>query len=94
MSEAKIVREIASELRWLKSAIDNDCRAHEEDSIPGIAITLGMTGDDWAIQTGDNQFSGVAYGHRHWGTGSLHRRTNCEHLARELVDQCREAAAF
>lgn len=91
ISEKKIVREIAAALRELKVTIEDSFRAYEDDSIPGIAITLGMTGDDWAIQTGDNQYFGNAYFYRYWGTGGLYRRTNCKELAQDLVDQCYEA---
>jgi len=82
---------VAKALREIKrSGIRDEYRAFEEDDIPGIMITLGANGDDstdWVIQTGDNSYSGCAYGYLYWGVGGLYRRSNCLELARELIDE-------
>lgn len=83
---------VASSLQWSKRTIRDDYRAEgcEEDTSPSIQVTLGASGvhrDEWAIQTGDNSYTGAAYGYRYWGVGVLQRRSNCRALARDLIEQ-------
>ena len=83
---------VAECLMAIKPGIMNDCRASDDpdDTLPGIQVTLGADCEDrgnWAIQTGDNSYSGAAYGYRYWGVSALYRRTNCRELAAELIDQ-------
>ena len=85
--------ELATELTRLKKFIEDDYIAYEDD-LPGMDVTLGCSDKGYALQTGDNSFSGVAYGHRHWGVSRLYRRSNCRELAKELIDQVRELAAL
>jgi hypothetical protein len=91
---APSVTQVAAQLRAVKrSGIDDDYRAFEEDDTPGIQITLGCDlehRDNWAIQTGDNSYTGSAYGFAYWGVSGLYRRTNCRELAKELISQCTE----
>ena len=97
-ASAKVLKVFQSEIRSLlislKGTIDNDCRAHEGATVPGIAVTIGaeITGHciAWDYQTGDNSYTGGAYGFRHWGICDLHRRDNCSTLAADIVDQFRE----
>lgn len=84
-------------LRLLKTDIDDDFRASDEDTLPSISVTIGFTPSDkdrdrsWGYQTGDNSFTGGAYGHQHWGVVSLYRRSNSRELARDLADQIAES---
>jgi hypothetical protein len=59
-----------------------------------LGITVGVTptegGFDWNYQTGDNSFTGGAYGHPHWVILYLMRRSNCRELSKEAVSQLRE----
>ena len=84
------IREVSALLRELKKHIGDECRASDdsEDTTPGMAITIGINPDDgsWSYQTGDNSYTGGAYGYQYWGVGSLYRRTNTRQLARELID--------
>ena len=84
-------KEIRSLLISLKSTIYDDDRAHEEAALPSIAVTVGAQatpdGIDWAFQTGDNSYTGGAYGFPHWGVCDLYRRDNSTTLASDIVEQ-------
>jgi hypothetical protein len=88
---APSIAQVARALRAIKRrGIDDDYRAFDEDDIPGIQVTLGCDlehRDHWAIQTGDNSYTGSAYGFACWGVSGLYRRSNCRELAKELIDQ-------
>ena len=87
------IKAVAAELSWEKRFICDDCRASEEDTLPSIQVTLATDCTDrtsWAIQTGDNSYTGVAYGYRYWGVSALCRRSNCRELAKELIEQIAE----
>ena len=84
-------KEIRSLLISLKPTIDDDYRAHEEATLPSIAVTIGAKittdGIDWSFQTGDNSCSGSAYFYGNWGICDLYRRDNCATLASDIVEQ-------
>jgi hypothetical protein len=70
-----------------------------DDTTPGMLVTIGFTpGDDdkdwsWSYQTGDNSFTGGAYGHAHWGVIYLNRRSNSRELAKGAVDEIGDSVA-
>lgn len=84
-------RDLESLLKGLKPTIGDDDRSHEEAGLPSIAITVGAEitpdGISWNYQTGDNSFTGGAYGFHHWGIVDLHRRDNSRRLADDIVEQ-------
>lgn len=63
------------------------------DPTPYLDVTIGCTFDfdegciTWNYQTGDNSFTGGAYGHPEWFTTSLLSRSNCKDLAKDLIDE-------
>lgn len=71
--------------------IDDDCRTSDDpdDATPGINLTIGYSPDDgsWGYQTGDNSFTGGAYGHPHWSVQGVYRDTNPEELADEIMSE-------
>jgi len=74
----------------LKSAIEDDFRADEfdESDTPSMCVTIGANErGEWSYQTGDNSFTGGAYGFPDWAVVTLHRRSNSTELAREVVSQ-------
>jgi hypothetical protein len=80
----------------LKATIGNDyrCTDDPDDDTPGMLVTIGASPDgSWHYQTGDNSYSGGAYGHPAWGLCYLYRRSNCAELARGAVDEIAEAFA-
>ena len=96
------VKSLSTELKRLKSSIEDDMVDWEtareaerfgEKANPSMEITLGSDESGYGLQTGDNSFTGSAYGFRHWGVACLYRNSNCRYLARDLINQCRELAA-
>ena len=84
-------RDLERLLKELKPNICDDYRTHEEATLPGIAVTIGAEitpdGIAWNYQTGDNSYTGGAYGFPDWGIVDLHRRDNSRKLAEEIVEQ-------
>ncbi len=85
------IKDVAAVLMSKKVHIE-DHMIEEDATVPGCDITLGWTPEDnsWAVQTGDNSLSGMAYGHPHWAVSYLTRRTNSRELAKELISQLKE----
>ncbi len=83
------INEVRELLISLKADICDDFRASDDidDNLPGMMVTIGYSNGDWGYQTGDNSFSGGAYGYRHWAVVHLYRRSNCRTLARDVIDQ-------
>jgi hypothetical protein len=62
----------------------------DDDDTPTMQVTVGceITSDDsvsWSYQTGDNSFSGGAYGYAFWGIGYLTRDTSPADFANEII---------
>jgi hypothetical protein len=78
--------------------ISDDYRASDDpsDDVPGMCLTIGYTpesedeDESWHYQTGDNSYSGGAYGHPHWSVVSLYRDTVPADVAEEIIDQLSE----
>lgn len=99
------VKQLKSEwrllLKSLKPDIADEYRASEDsdDDTPGMQITIGFTpatedsDESWSYQTGDNSFTGGAYGHHFWGVVSLYRRSNCRELANQIAEEILDAIA-
>ena len=71
--------------------IDDDYRCSDDpdDGMPGTGLTVG-TGDSmltWSYQTGDNSFTGGAYGYPHWAVVSIYRDSEPAELADEIISQ-------
>lgn len=91
--EQMIVNQWAALLRELKKDIADDdrCTDDPDDTTPGMLVTFGLSDDgSWSYQTGDNSFTGGAYGHPYWGLAYLSRRSNCKELAQSAFDECAE----
>ena len=82
------IKEVAALVKALKGDIGDDYRASEDEDIPGMAITIGVDPDtgSWSYQTGDNSYSGGAYGYQFWGVGAIYRRSNSREVAKALID--------
>jgi hypothetical protein len=98
----KLEIQVTKLLKSLKGDIGDDYRASDDpnDTTPGMCVTIGATPDpetgdlSWHYQTGDNSFTGGAYGHRNWGVIYLYRRSRCEELASEAVSEIANAMAY
>lgn len=99
-----LVKDIRLLLIGLKPEIADDYRCTDRctDETPGMCVTIGARINDdneveWSYQTGDNSFTGCAYGYRHWSVIYLARRSNSAELAKdaanELIDEIAQAGA-
>lgn len=59
----------------------------------GLMLTIGVTLDEnrelvsWHYQTGDNSYTGGAYGHAHWLVTYLAHTDNAHEIVNDLIDQ-------
>jgi hypothetical protein len=91
------IAEIRSLLVALKPTIADDYRSEgSEDGPPSMDVTIGWTPStgSWSYQTGDNSFTGGAYGHPHWAVISLNRRSNSTELAKDIIEQLADLHAM
>lgn len=89
--------EIASLLASLKDDIRDDyrCTDDPDDDTPGMCVTIGASTDGrWDYQTGDNSFTGGAYGHPVWGVVYLCRDTDVDGAAEGVLDEIAEQMAY
>lgn len=69
--------------------IADDYRASDdpEDTEPGMQVTVGADSEGWSYQTGDNSFTGGAYGYADWAVVSIYRDSNPVDIAQDIVNQ-------
>jgi hypothetical protein len=67
------------------------------DGLKEIDVTIGVTpteeGFSWGYQTGDNSFTGGAYGHPNWVRLYVTRSSNCKELSKDAVNQLKDLLA-
>lgn len=85
-------RELWALVKRVRSSIDDDWRADEESEEPSTTLTVGWDPDTgrWSYQTGDNSYTGGAYGFSHWAVVYVARRTPLRETAREIRSQLNE----
>jgi hypothetical protein len=77
----------------LKAEIRDEYRASEDDDEPGVQLTVGWDGKkDWSAQSGDNSFTGGAYGYQYWAVVSVYRDTKTVDLVGDICDQLEEVS--
>ena len=89
-------------VRALIPEIQDDYRATDDpdDDQPGMQLTIGFTPEtedqdySWDYQTGDNSYSGGAYGHPHWAVVYLSRESDPAKVAGEIADQIGKAITW
>lgn len=90
------VTELASLIVSLKKTIGDEYRAYEDDdsTTPSMLVTIGANEKgEWNYQTGDNSYSGGAYGFPHWAVVAIDRRSNSREVARDIRDQLADLMA-
>lgn len=86
------IEEIRRLLVALKKQIGDEYRADEEIEVPSMLVTVGCDDNGrWGYQTGDNSFTGGAYGFPHWGIWTLTRTDNCRDAAVNIISQLQES---
>ncbi len=88
------IKEVSALVRHIKSFVpkaDPDYIAEDDDK-PGIDLTIGYDPEsgDWSYQTGDNSYTGGAYGYPDWAVTRVYRDTNSRDCARDLIGQLAE----
>jgi hypothetical protein len=88
MKRSELKTDLTALIASLIPEIDDDYRASDDpdDTEPGMQLTIGADADGWSYQTGDNSFTGGAYGYDHWGIGSIYRDTNPAECAEEIIN--------
>lgn len=94
------IRELSALVRHIAAQVprksDSDARAYIDtyrgDYLPSIDLTIGWDPEtgDWGYQTGDNSYTGGAYGYPVWAVTSIYRRQDSRAVARDLIDQLDE----
>lgn len=86
------LKELTTFIVELKKSIADDYRSEgQEDDTPQMDVTVGAnkTGA-WSYQTGDNSYTGGAYGFPHWAVVTIHRRSNSREVAHEIQAQLKD----
>lgn len=86
------IKDLYQLCRDVKESIADDYRADAEETRPSELLTVGADETGWSWQTGDNSFTGGAYGYPFWGVVGVYRDSNCMTLAREIKDQLEDAS--
>jgi hypothetical protein len=96
-NETEVIAEWARLLTSLKADIDpaGPFADGDGEDIPALDVTFGVTVCDdgnlsWGYQTGDNSFTGGAYGHPYWGVVYLTRDADVMEIARAAMEECME----
>jgi hypothetical protein len=86
---AHVIKHIKTYVPRANADAKDYCDPYDEGSVPSIQITIGWTPEDgtWSWQSGDNSYTGGAYGHPVWAIGYVTKRCNSTNLARDLIDQ-------
>ena len=67
----------------------------DEDGTPCMQLTIACndTGDAWNYQTGDNSYTGGAYGLPHWAVTWITEDGECCDILEYIVEQLEELLA-
>ena len=72
--------------------IDDDYRSDEEATEPSMLLTVGADADGWSYQTGDNSFTGGAYGYATWALVYLDRESDPSSVADDIIAELIDGA--
>jgi hypothetical protein len=62
----------------------------DSDEDDFFTLTIGANSSSWNYQTGDNSFTGGAYGYRDWGVMDIYPNCSPTEVALDIVDQLEE----
>ena len=85
------IKDLAELIRSIKPEILDEY-IEDGDTLPSMCLTVGadLATGEWSYQTGDNSFTGGAYGYPGWAVVQVYRRSNSVALARDIQDQLSE----
>lgn len=89
MRERNFRVQMVALIKGLKPTIGDDYRGNgcEGSKTPSMDVTIGADVNGWSYQTGDNSFTGGAYGYRQWATVTIDRRSNSRMVAEDIISQ-------
>lgn len=91
---AELLPEWVALVADLIPTIADDYRATDDpdDNEPGMCLTVASDNElsQWSYQTGDNSFSGGAYGLPHWAVVYLSRDSDPAQVAEDIASQLGE----
>jgi hypothetical protein len=95
--QAMLAAEFAFLIDELISDIGDDYRStgqEVDDETPAMDLTFSAEESGaWSYQTGDNSFTGGAYGFPFWGATTLNRDSKADDVAEDLAEQIVEQIA-
>jgi hypothetical protein len=95
--QAMLAAEFAPLIDALIPEIGDDYRSTGQepgDETPAMDLTIGADESGaWSYQTGDNSFTGGAYGSPFWGVTTLYRDSKAGDVAEALAEQIVEQIA-
>lgn len=89
MKRSELKEQLTALVAELIPTIDDEYRSREQDlddDTPAMDLTVGCDGETWSYQTGDNSFTGGAYGHADWAVTTLTRDSDPARVAEGLID--------
>lgn len=91
LNSSQFRKQLKEVVLYTKSTIEGT-RADFDGELPYNELTVGMNlSGEWNYQTGDNSFTGGAYGFPCWATVSVHRRSKSPEIVKDIIDQLMEA---
>ena len=64
-----------------------------EDASREFTVSMNDKMDEWGFQTGDNSYTGGAYGFPHWGVTHIYADSTPMAIAKEVWEQIEELTA-
>lgn len=58
---------------------------YSDDDKPSMLLTIGADASGWGYQTGDNSYTGGAYGFADWSSVAICRDSDPENVADEII---------
>jgi hypothetical protein len=94
MNRLEFTTEMGALVALLIPDIADDYRAYDDgdgdDTVPSMLLTIGADANGWAYQTGDNSFTGGAYGYHTWAVVALYRDSAPTEVAEEIANEIDE----
>ncbi len=74
---------------WIADAIAYGCFDDKESEYYGMQLTIACSDDGtkWNYQTGDNSYTGNAYGLPHWAVVYIYPDSTTDELMNEIINQ-------
>lgn len=83
-----LVADLIATEHWPDFEPGGDCHDPDDPDPSGLCLTVGTDdGTRWGYQTGDNSYTGGAYGSRHWAVVWLYQDSEPADVVEDIVGQ-------